>query len=61
MIQSIASGINKWKRNWAAREGKTDFEQVFLVFIFSSILSKQRSKAMKKSQKGNMLFVFLKH
>lgn len=28
MFASISHGIDKWKRNWAAREGKTDFEKV---------------------------------
>jgi len=28
MFQSITGGINKMCRNWAAREGKTEFEKV---------------------------------
>lgn len=28
MFSSISHGIDKIKRNWAAKEGKTDFEKV---------------------------------
>ena len=35
MLETISHGIKKWKRNWAAREGKTDFEKVKYSLIFS--------------------------
>jgi hypothetical protein len=28
MFQSISHGIGKWKRNWAAKEATTEFEEV---------------------------------
>ncbi len=28
MLESISHGISKWKRNLAARDGKTDFDKV---------------------------------
>jgi hypothetical protein len=28
MLQSITGGINKMCRNWAAREGRSEFEKV---------------------------------
>lgn len=34
MFQSITGGINKMCRNWAAREGRTEFEKVIPYLIY---------------------------
>ena len=38
MLGSISSGVGKWKRNWAAREGKTEFEQVIINTIIQRLI-----------------------
>ncbi len=51
MLGSIFGGVNKWRRNWAAREGHTEFEKVSIRYHSSQRLIKVTYSGDEKEPK----------